>query len=190
MSVQRTFAQRNGNVTQVIPQYQGIAPNTDISGAAIYSVTIPTLEYTKGSYFVDLSGADLSGNLLNFNGEFYPFFPGGSSQSPITTILFSVNIPTSASVYPGLEFTLTFRNLPYDRFSHPPLLTIGLIGQGAPFPYITSPPFPPLATSGTQSVTFKSDGNTFNVVSSGPAGWMGVPALSVILSAYNGLMSP
>jgi hypothetical protein len=57
---------------------------------------------------------------------------------------------------------------------------------GPPIPYIVSPPFPSvLAENINPSITFKSDGTTFNVVASGPAGWMGVPALSVILAAYS-----
>jgi hypothetical protein len=195
-SVKRGYAQRNHNVThnnltQLVPQFVDILPETDISGASLYDLTIPNVQFTNSVYYVDLSGVDLSGNLLNVDGKFYPFFPSGNTNTPINIITFTVTIPVPASHYPGLEFTIFFKNIPFNRIEGIPLLTIGIIEQsyeGPPIPYIVSPPFPSAVGQNVfPSITMKSDGTNYNVVSSGPAGWMGVPALSVVLAAYNGI---
>ena len=192
-SVVRSFAQRNNNVTQITPQFVGILPNTDISGAALYALNIPgtNVQNPNGVYFVDLSGVDMSGSLLNVGGLFYPFVPNGLSLTPISIVTFAVNAPVQASYFPGMEITIFFKNVPFNRLPGPPLLTLGIVSQidmGPPFPYIVSPPFPSLIGANVYpSITLKSDGSNFNVVSSGPAGWMGIPALSVVLSAYNNI---
>ena len=60
-----------------------------------------------------------------------------------------------------------------------------------PLPYIVSPPFPPFAgQSISPNITLKSNGDNFDVVASGPAGWLGVPALAAILQVYIGFISP
>jgi hypothetical protein len=195
-SVQRAYAQRNNNVTQIVPEFVEILPvfdlsGADLSGAALYNLNIPNVQYTQGVYCVDMSARDSSGNLLNVDGLFYPFFPTGTDLQPISIINFYINIGASASAYPGLELTIYFKNLPLDRLEGSPFLTIGIMAsnnEGPPIPYIVSPPFPPLfGTTASSSITLKSDGTNFNVISSGPAGWMGVPALSVILAAYNNI---
>lgn len=187
MSTLRRYAQRNNNVTQIIPEFLGPLPNSPVlTDCVVYSLTIPKSQFIGGIYNVDLSGLDASGNLLNVDGQFSEItVPGNFS---INTIAFIVNIPTPADIYPGLEFTLFFKNPPIDRLLDNPFLTIGLIeptNNFIPLPYIMSPPFPTLtAPTKCPSVTFKSDGANFTVVSSGPAGWLGVPALSAILAAY------
>lgn len=191
MSVLRRYAINDANVTQLTPKFEGVLPNTDISGCSYYSLTIPNAQYGNNVYQVDLSGFDLSGNLLNVDGLFYPFFPNGTSQTPIAILCFKVNIPIQASVYPGVEFTISFKNIPFNRLGIP-LLTIGLLPNsemGIPLPYILSPPYPQLLGSSIYpTITMKSDGDNFVVSSSGPAGWLGLPALSVILSAYNNIV--
>ena len=189
-SVVRSFAQRNNNVNQITPQFAGILPNTDISGAALYALNIPVanVQNPNGVYYVDLSGVDMSGSLLNVGGLFYPFAPNGDTLTPISIITFAINAPVQASYFPGMEFTIFFRNIPFNRLPGPPLLTVGIVSQvnGPPFPYIVSPPFPSRVGANVYpSITLKSDGTNFNVVSSGPAGWMGIPALSVVLAAYD-----
>jgi hypothetical protein len=182
MSVQRAYAQRNNNITPIVPIYSGILPTElDLSGSAVYTLSIPKIQYVGGIYTVDLGGVDASGNLLNFDGIIE------ASGNSITNINFILD-SSSAQYYPGLEFTIFFRNFQaaIDRFAGPPLLTIGLISDivGAPpVPYIFSPPLPPLFTNGSVNLTFKSDGERFSVTSGGPAGWLGIGALYVILAA-------
>lgn len=190
-SVKREFALRNSNNSALVPQRLGTLDAYDISGAAVYALNVSDIHKTNGFLYVDLAAEDLSGALLNFEGQFRPFSPSTPPSAPaIRTILFVLNIDTVASVYPGLEFTIFFKNLPVSRFDGMPFATIGLLkADGAPIPYIVSPPFPPLMGPGIcPSITMKSDGTGFSVVSSGPAGWMGVPALSSVLAVYSGLL--
>lgn len=191
-SVQRTFMQRNNNISQIIPTFVDILPNIDSSGStALYNLNINNLQFKNGIYYVDMSDVDSSGNLLNVDGVFYPLVPEGNTLTPINIITFALNFQVSASNYPGLEITIFFKNIPIDRLTNAPFLTIGInsiIDNQIPIPYIVSPPFPNLVGPGiSPSITLKSDGTNFNVVSSGPAGWLGVPALSVILAAYSNL---
>ena len=193
-SVQRAYVQRNNNVTQLVPEPAGYINEGgpfDISGSAVYTLNLPRADLrTTGIYYVDLSGVDTSGNLLDLSGLLFPIDISGNN--PINILNFVVNVPLEASYVPGLEFTIFFKNIPYNRFNIAPLLTIGIVNSnGIPFPYILSPPFPPVASIQpnviNQSVTFKSDGTNYNVSASGPAGWMGLPALLNILTFYNTL---
>lgn len=198
-SVLRSVSQRNNNLIQILPSLKGII-NTesgigpfDISGSPVYQLDITNLYSTGSTYFVDLSGLDLSGNLLNYNGQFKTI---GFSPSLIN---FTINVDTPASSAPGAEFTIFFKNAPLNRvatgsggpFSGFPLLLIGMIeqyGESIPFPYALSPPVPWVASpTMSQSVTFKSDGTAFNMCSSGPAGWLGVVLMGVLLSGGGGL---
>ena len=182
-SVYRSYAQRNTNSNQIVPEYNGVltegAPFIDLSGAAYYTLNIPLVQYTGGSFFVDLSGVDTEGNLLNLNGEFRS---GGNS---IYNVNFIVNVPYPASYAPNMEFTIYFKNMPFDRFSGLPVLTIGIIKtDGAPLPYILSPPMPVLTAPNIhQNVTLKSDGTHYNVVASGPAGWTGSYLMALLVSS-------
>ena len=197
MSVQRNFAQRNNNVTKIVPKFVENLPNiVNIIDAPVYSLTVPDAQNVGGIYYVDMSGKDSCGNLLNYDGRIYPAGDIDPSGARVPIINFSLNIPVAddnsqplkAANYPGLEFTIFFKNLPYERLNVGPplpLLTIGIVSSenGAPLPYILSPPVP----SGTAlniypSVTFKSDGTNFNVTSSGPAGWLGLVAFSELLT--------
>jgi hypothetical protein len=193
MSVQRSFAQRNNNLLQIVPEYVTVLPETNISGCSLYVLNVP--DNRTPTFYVDLGSYDTCGNLLNVDGLFYPAVPSGDGFETINIVSFILNIENSAASVPGHEFTIFFKNLPIDRLTGAPLLTLGLISSmemmGPPLPYILSPPFPPLMGSSiSPSITLKSDGENFNVMSSGPAGWLGVPALSVILGSYSGLMSP
>jgi hypothetical protein len=194
MSFQRSFAQRNNNLSQIVPEFATILSETNISGCSLYVLNVPK-RGTPQNYYVDLNSFDSCGNLINVDGLFYPFVPSGNELEPINIVSFILNIDISASSVPGHEFTIFFKNLPFDRLTGVPLLTLGLVSSmeimGPPLPYILSPPFPPLMGSNiSPSITLKSDGANFNVVTSGPAGWLGVPALSVILGAYDGFFSP
>lgn len=191
MSVHRSFAQRNNNVTTIVPERLDTLSVNNISDAAIYRLSINKAHYVGGSYCVDLSAPDAAGNALDFSGEFESIT---TSDITIPIILFVVEIDTNASIYPGLECPLSFKNMPFlESFSTTfPFITIGIISasslteEAPPMPYIVSPPFPPfLGRNATPNLTYKSNGSHFEVSSSGPAGWMGVPALSVILGAYS-----
>ena len=191
-SASRHYAQRNTNNTQLIPQfydnisYDFSSPNPfnitfpiDISGVANYTLNLPNVQNVGGVYFVDMSGVDLSGDLLDLSGQFV----ATTNDNRINMIMFSVNIPPVASYVTGTEFTIFFKNMPYNRFLPDiPLVTIGInFSPGFPAPYILSPPLPAiLGPAIYNSVTFKSDGTNYNVVSSGPAGWIG-PGLMVAL---------
>jgi hypothetical protein len=192
MSVSRSFAQRDNNVNKIVPVFIDTFDfEPRISGCSHYNLSVPNAQFVKGQYYVDMSGVDTSGNLIDLSGQFYSSVDEGLY---INTVCFSVEDPVNPAVYPGLEFTITFKNIPYNRITEIPipLLTIGLIKRDSDpvFPYILSPPFPPLLApnSVNVSVTFKSDGENFNVVSSGPAGWLGAPVLNSILSYYTGLI--
>ena len=185
MSVYRTYAQRNNNVTQIIPEFLGPLPNGgpfDISGSAVYVLNIPNIQNAGGIYWVDLSDVDTNGNLLDISGQLF----GASNNNAYTHIInFAVNAEMSPSYYPGIEFTIFFKNPPINRLNDNPLLSVAIVSlNGYPYPYIVSPPVPWLtAPNINQSVTFKSDSTAFNVTSSGPAGWFGLPALSILLGA-------
>jgi len=134
---------------------------------------------------------DAAGNALDFSGVFESII---TSSVTIPIIVFVVEIDTVATIYPGLECPLSFKNMPFlESFSTSfPFITIGIMSasslaeEAPPMPYIVSPPFPPyLGQNATPNLTYKSNGSHFEVSSSGPAGWMGVPALSVILGAYS-----
>ena len=202
MSIQRAYAQRNNNVSQLVPVFNNyleeLGPPVDLSGAAAYTLNLPTVEFVRGVYYVDLSGNDSSGNPLDVTGVLKGIDTGG--PIPLINIInFAVNVPVSAAVYPGLEFTIAFKNIPYDRLTESPLLIIGVVALSStgtspstpPIPYIVSPPVPAaIASNINQSITMKSDGTNWNVCSSGPAGWMGLPALVAVLAVYQSYIPP
>jgi hypothetical protein len=125
MSIQRAYTQRDNNSSKLVPEFVGILPNTDISGAAFYNLNLTNVNIAKGIYYVDMGDSDSTGNLLNLSGEFYPFVTG-SSSTPISIVTFAVNIDVTASSYPGLEFTIFFKKLPINRLSGPPFLRLAL----------------------------------------------------------------
>lgn len=89
---------------------------------------------------------------------------------------FIVNVPQPASYDPNLEFTIFFKNIPYNGFPGAPVFTIGIISTngGPPFPYTFSPPAPSIVAYDIfPNITFKSDGTRYTAVSSGPSGWLG-----------------
>lgn len=191
MSVQRTFAQHNNNKTSLLPvRFSEDLSGGNITNAAIYTINISKAEYVGGIHIVDLSQPDSSGNILDLSGTFASFTDISGFIPSIPIVCFVLNIDTVASAYPGKEITIFFKNIPFQLLSIP-FLTIGIMASSfiteetIPLPYIVSPPFPPLVGTGiSPSITLKSDGDKFNVVSSGPAGWLGVPALSAILSVF------
>lgn len=199
-STQRAYAQRNNNVTTLVPVPNGyaaaalppIGPDTPV---ALYSLNIPSVPYVGGIYIVNLSGNDSNGDPLDASGVFV-----SANDICANIITFNINTPNitpnapsiNPASYPGAEFTIFFKNFPPSIFEGPiPLFTIGIVAnasasgfEGPPTPYIYSPPIPFLLTEDlTQSITMKSDGTTFSVVSSGPAGWIGGGLLQLLVSA-------
>lgn len=126
-SVVRSIAQRNTNVNEIVPVFGGTSdisggPFGDLSGAAYYTLNLPTVQYTGGSFFVDLSGVNLSG-------RYYTDVSG--LQLPIVN--FIVNVAMPASSMPNLEFTIHFKNTP--AFFP---LTVGILASAsATFPFLT-----------------------------------------------------
>jgi hypothetical protein len=186
MSVRRDYAQRNNNNTKIVPQINSVintsqGPGFELTEVAVYQLTLPNVQNSGGIFYIDLSAPDVSGNLLNFDGEITT-----NNGPPVRMIAFNINIPFNAPRAPGLEFTIFFKNIPTDIFPPPfPLFTIGIMGaEGAPWPYMVSPPVPWITAPGiNNSVTFKSDGENYNATSSGPAGWLGIVALSTLLNS-------
>ena len=191
-SVSRSYTQRNNNITQIIPELAYIVPNgagpVDLSGARVYVLNLPNVPVTGGVFYVDLSGNDLSGNPIDGAGR----ITTGSDSASI--VLFAVNQPTHPGYYPGLEYTIFFRNLPINitGIGPIPLFTIGMLSEmpnleTPPYvtPYILSPllPYVLTALTNSQSVTYKCDGADFNVTGSGPAGWLGIGAFLYLLTA-------
>ena len=191
-SVQRFFAQRNTNITQIIPELVYTITDSggpvDLLGARIYVLSLPNVPLTGGVFYVDLSGNDISGNPIDGAGRITTF---GDSAS---IVLFAVNQPTNPAYYPGLEYTIFFRNLPINitGVGPVPLFTIGMLSEMPIFttppyvtPFILSPLLPYLLTASTnsQSITYKCDGEDFNVTGSGPAGWLGIGAFLFLLSS-------
>lgn len=183
-SVFRAPSQPNTNSTALVPSYQGVinfngTPLGDLSGAAFYALDLTNVQFIGGSYYVDMAGLDLSGNQLDFSGV---FTAGGNS---IINVNFFVDVPMPASYRPNLEFTIYFKNIPFDRLGFP-VITIGLLSTngGPPLPYIYSPPAPLLVAQDIYpSITLKSDGTKYTVVSSGPAGWLGPYLLSSLVNS-------
>jgi hypothetical protein len=98
-------------------------------------------------------------------------------------IMFALYVPFNPAHEPGLDFTIFFKNVQLNDF---PLLSLGLVSlDGAPIPQIASPPLPQMTGPDiSNSLTFKSDGTKYNVVSSGPAGWLGAFGLASIINQF------
>jgi hypothetical protein len=190
-SVQRKYAQRNNNLIQIVPRYEtaiGVedpasGPGFTLDNIPVYVLSLPTVQYTGGSFYIDLSENDTVGNSIRTNGAFRT-----SSNSDVYTnmILFALDVPFNPAYGPGLDFTIFFKNVQLNNF---PLMSIGLVSlDGAPIPQIVSPPLPQMTGPDiSNSITFKSDGTRYNVISSGPAGWLGAFALSSILTQFGSL---
>ena len=182
-SAQRLYAQRSStNLTQIIPTYLTTLTNSlapvDLSGCVTYVLNMPNVQRVGGVYYIDLSSVDTSGNLLDV---------GGQLNEAANNINFAINVPFNPGYAPGLEFTIFFKNPPFDRLTVGlgpiPLLTIGIVAlDGSGFPYMYSAPVPWALGPISYSITFKSDGTGYNVVSSGPV-WYGPAVMGILLGA-------
>jgi hypothetical protein len=171
------------NINTFNPEFDLSNNELSFSNVKFYSVDLETagtkVPYTGNTYVVDLSGVDNRGSNIDLTGEWI-----GSNARPIHMANFQVRTGLLASKAPGSEFTIFFKNVPLDFPDGPPFVTIGLVPEyhanGYPQPYLFSPPNPNVTVQNntgrsyiSPSLTFKSDGDNYNVVSSGPASWLG-----------------
>lgn len=184
-SVLTSYAQRNTNLNEITPVYVTDISGFNLENVAIYRLNISKAHFTGGNFYVDLSKPDSSGNEINLTGRFYNTTDlSGEVYLPI--VCFVLNIDINPSTYPGLEFSIFFKNNPTEDFP----LTIGIISEEAPLPYIVSPPFPPIFGNAiSPSITLKSDRDNFDVIASGPGGWLGVPALMSIMAVFFNILN-
>lgn len=190
-SVQKKYAQRNNNLIKIVPRYEtAIGADSPFGGPGfymdnipVYVLSLPTVQYTGGTFYVDLAENDTAGNPIRNSGR---FTTSGDSNVYSNMILFALDVPFNPAYGPGLDFTIFFKNVQFDNI---PLLSIGLVSlDGIPFPEIISPLLPQLiAPNISNNLTFKSDGTKYNVVSSGPAGWLGAFAYITILAQFGSL---
>lgn len=201
------FAQRNNNLTKLVPVYEFPPltyeyPFIDVSNCPIYTLNLPDTQHIGGIYNVDLSDVDSNGLPIDLSGLVTTTGPAISKRG-MSIIGFNVNITTPASLYPGQEFTIFFKNIPTflnglpSYYGKIPSLTICIfliVDEAPPIPYILSPPGPSLVGSifanKSISITYKSDGENFNIVSSGPAGWFGQPAFAGLIEIFENVDIP
>jgi hypothetical protein len=113
-SVKSYFAQRNNNITQIVPRFLSVLnpeSSSGIADAAVYELNITESQFKHGIYNVDMAGNDTDGDELSYSGNFYPINPG-PDPNIISAIIFVVNIDTVASYYPGHELTIFFQESP------------------------------------------------------------------------------
>lgn len=163
-SIKREYAQRNTNVTTVVPvintshtTYYNI--NIDPRYSSVFTVDLTTITPQSG---INVSTPNTSTNTgdapyLNLSNQ-YVFY-------------FLLNLDSSmAKNYPGLEFTIFFKNARH------------ITNAGESWISFYSKVFPTtecdiftsrymLSSYNTLSVTLRSDGDSFTVVSSGPQAW-------------------
>jgi hypothetical protein len=193
-SVQRKYAQRNNNLIKIVPRYEtsigaeepAEGPGFSMNDIPVYTLSLPTVQYTGGTFYVDLAENDTAGNSIRRTGEFRTV---NDNEFYLPMVLFTLEVPFNPAHAPGLDFTIFFKNTISEGT---PIASVGLISLDenffmgdVPIPQIVSPPFPQFTGFDvSNSVTFKSDGTKYNVVSSGPAGWMGVFALASLLTQF------
>jgi len=155
----------------------------DLSGVALYNLNLTAAQFIGGIYYVDLAGNDTNGRPLDATGVLKPL--SQTVNVLLNMITFTIEPPVAAALYPGMEFTIFFKNFP--ELNGPPFFSIGIVKpNGDPIPYIVSPPGPvATAPNINSSVTLKSDGTSWNVSSSGPAGWMGLPLLTILVTVLD-----
>ena len=165
MSVQRSFAQRNNNVVNLVPEmatsgywYETYLLNIDPRNGSVFNVDLIPLTLTRTNLTVT-NQVDVEGYL---------------NSTSIDGIEFAIIVdPTIAKTYPGLEFTVNFINTDYNLEDNNTFVSVcpdaTLTGEGDEY-YIHSPLYG-FDWSTTQSLTFKSNGSKFTVISSGPTSW-------------------
>ena len=165
MSVQRSFAQRNNNVVDLVPvkatsgYWNGhYLLNIDPRNCSTFNVDLTVLDITNTDNSF-INQVDVEGYLTNVTNA--------------DGIDFAIIVdPTIATSYPDLEFTVNFVNTNYNLDSNTFVSVCAdatLIDDGNE-KYMRSP-LRGFDWSTTQSLTFKSNGTKFTVISSGPTSW-------------------
>ena len=161
MSIQRSFAERKNNVVNVVPELptSGYWDGTyllkiDPTSCSTFNVDISQLE-TDGTYTMDPTIS----------------LVGRTDANRSVPQIFSAIIldPTIASKYPGLEFTVNFVDTNDNDASIRVYPTATLDDDGYIGEMIS--PFYGFNKSNIQSLTLKSNGTFFAVVSSGVTPW-------------------
>ena len=162
MSVQRSFAQRNNNVVNLVPErptsgyWDGYyLLNIDPTTCSIFNVDVSQLE-TDGTYRVDPT-VDRFGYTNN-----------NITRHRIYTAI--ILDPTVASSYPGLEFTVNFVDTSGDNNASVSVYPTATLTTDGHIDEMISP-FDGFLSSNIQSLTLKSNGTFFAVVSSGVTPW-------------------
>ena len=165
-SVQRSYAQRNTNVVEVVPTlatsgyWNGYyLLNIDPRYGSVFNVT---LDASTQGYPITFTEGNCR---LNNRGQ----IPTGPQTVPV---VYFVNIvdPKVAALYPGLEYTINFTwtevistQTCIDIYPNATLTSY--------YDYDMLSPVGGYASFYTQSITLKSDGKNFNVIASGPSSW-------------------
>ena len=159
MSVQRSFAQRKNNVVNLVPEMAtsgywdgSYLLKVDPTNCSVFNVDLSGLDATP----YDINSIDSYGRIRNTNG--------------VDVIWFAVIVdPTIAALYPGLEYTVNFlrgsANSDICINVHP----IATLNDSAASDMLS--PQRVFRSNHIQSLTMKSNGTTFAVISSGPSLW-------------------
>ncbi len=146
-STQRAFAQRNSNVQTLVP----------------------TGTNTSGTDFIDININPLYTNVFNVDvRNVTPWARGAGDNVQLFDIIYDETI---AALYPGLEFTVFFDS--FKSSGIPVSTTVAIRTPDQRDPMESHYPFSAVTGSLVQvlSVTLKSNGRVFNVVSGGPSYW-------------------
>ena len=174
MSVQRSFAQRNNNVVNMVPEKatNDLSPYWNDRNAYLLKI-----DPRHASVFnIDVTVLDTGNNYSRSNRIDHRGILHSEVDVPkIETAL--IIDPTIASAYPGLEFTINFINTDYNLEDEDTSVSVCLtatltgnrnnIGEDV---FIISPIYG-YNYSIIQSITLKSIGQSFTVISSGKAPW-------------------
>ena len=160
MSVQRSFAQRNNNVVN-------LAPGEKVTSGTWNNTYLLNIDPRNGSVFkVDLTGLDTIDNDLNNVDVFGKL----RNEEDIPVVYFAVIIdPTIATAYPGLEFTVNFLRGDQNANTCVDVYPDATLTESYKADLLS--PQRGFDLFNIQSLTMKSDGERFNVISSGPVMW-------------------
>jgi len=160
-SIKREFAQRNTNVTTVVPVLNDgyYYLNIDPRYSSVFTVDLTKITSESGQTVDTPDTSIIAGDApyIRLTNQYVYYF--------------LLNVDSSiAKNYPGLEFTIFFKNAKY--VSHTGDSWISFYSKV--FPTNECDVFTSrymLAYYNTLSLTLRSDGDNFSIVSSGPQAW-------------------
>jgi hypothetical protein len=178
MSVQRGFAQRKNNVVDLVPVYNDNSLwnstyllNIDPRNCSQFNVDLTGLQ-TETSNQGSLHGAHDDNNALLERLSVHGII---STPSGIPLIFFAIIVdPSFAALYPGLEFTVNFIRGDQDNDICVDVFPNAALDSESTTDNYTDSVMTPLrgfAENNVQSLTLRSNGKQFVVVSSGPVSW-------------------